>query len=422
MRVLVSAYACSPGRGSEPGVGWNRVRQIARFHEVWVITRVKNREPIEAALAKEPLPNVHWIYHDLPRWARFWKKKRRGIHLYYYLWQFGAYLRAKKLHQQVGFDQVHHVTFVNYWMPSFLALLPVPFVWGPVGGGESAPRSFWHSYSVRGKVFEILRGMVQSIGEMDPFLRLTARRAAIALATTRDTENRLRTLGCRNVIVYSEAGLPRDEIHLLNALPHRQGCPFRLVSIGDFLHLKGFELGLRAFAQFHSQFPRSEYWLIGGGPERARLQRLAQKLGVRESVTFLGQIPRSEVLERLAQCDVLVHPSLHDSGGWVCLEAMAAGRPVVCLDLGGPGVQVTDQTGIKILASTPQQAVADLAKAMVRLAEDPMLRFRLGEAGRARVQKYFDWDKKGEWLMELGARIPRFSRKFPAVEGIQNAS
>ena len=50
---------------------------------------------------------------------------------------------------------------------------------------------------------------------------------------------------------------------------------------------------------------------------------------------------------------MLIHPSLHDSGGWVCLEAMAAGRPVICLDLGGPGLQVTEKTGIKVKASTP---------------------------------------------------------------------
>jgi hypothetical protein len=94
MKVLLSAYACEPGKGSEPGVGWNWVRQIAPFAEVWVITRSNNREAIEKALAEEPLPNVHWVYFDLPRWARFWKKGQRGVHLYYYLWQVGIYFLA----------------------------------------------------------------------------------------------------------------------------------------------------------------------------------------------------------------------------------------------------------------------------------------------------------------------------------------
>ena len=118
-----------------------------------------------------------------------------GTHLYYYLWQMGIYFLAKRLHREVGFDLVHHVTFVNYWMPSFLALLPVPFVWGPVGGGESAPRAFFRTFSLRGRMYEYLRNLARFVGEHDPFTRLTAQKATIALATTSESATRLRCLG-----------------------------------------------------------------------------------------------------------------------------------------------------------------------------------------------------------------------------------
>jgi glycosyltransferase involved in cell wall biosynthesis len=401
MKVLVSAYACEPEKGSEPGVGWNWVCQAGRFNEVWVMTRANNRARIEASLIRQPMPNVHWVYFDLPRWARFWKKERRGIHLYYYLWQLGVYFVARKLHREVGFNLVHHVTFVNYWMPSFLALLPVPFVWGPVGGGESAPRSFWRSFSLRGKAYELLRGLARFLGEFDPFVRRAARRAAVGIATTEETAARLRGLGCRKVMVLSQVALPRDEIARLGAFTVGQSNPFRLVSIGSLLHLKGFELGLRAFARFQARFPATEYWIIGDGPERKRLEKLAHNLGLAGKVTFWGTIPRSEVLEKLADCDVLVHPSLHDSGGWVCLEAMAAGRPVVCLDLGGPALQATEDTGLKVPATLPEQVVSELAAAMTRLARDPDLRIRLGIAARSRAQEHFDWDTKGLFMAKL---------------------
>ena len=97
MKVLVSAYACEPGKGSEPEVGWQWVNQIARFHETWVITRANNREAIEKALTKSPINNLHFVYVDLPEWARFWKKGRSGVHLYYYLWQFIAYRKARNI-------------------------------------------------------------------------------------------------------------------------------------------------------------------------------------------------------------------------------------------------------------------------------------------------------------------------------------
>jgi glycosyltransferase involved in cell wall biosynthesis len=165
--------------------------------------------------------------------------------------------------------------------------------------------------------------------------------------------------------------------------------------------LKGFNLSVRAFAEFHRQFPASEYWLIGDGPERKRLEGLARRLGVSEKVTFWGFLPRPQVLKKFAECDVLVHPSLHDSGGWVCLEAMAAGRPVICLDLGGPGLQVTDETGIKVPAISPDQAVRGLADAFYRLASDPELRARLGLGARKRVDEHFNSDKKGLFMTKL---------------------
>jgi glycosyltransferase involved in cell wall biosynthesis len=398
LRVLISAYACEPDKGSEPGVGWNWVRQIARFHEVWVITRANNRGLIEKSLATKPLPNVHWIYFDLPRWARFWKKGERGLHPYYYLWQLGAYFVARRAHRKVNYDLVHHVTFVNYWMPSFLAMLPIPFVWGPVGGGESAPRSFWRFFSVRGKLYEIQRDAVRSLARLDPFVRLTARRAALAFATTRETERQLKILGCKSVSIFSEAGLTAEEINSLGCFSFRQKNPSRLLTVGRLLHWKGCELGVRAFAQFHSQFPGAQYWIIGDGPERQRLQELAVNLGVGTSICFWGNLPRSQVLEKLSECDVLVHPSLHDSGGWVCLEAMAAGRPVICLDRGGPALQVTEETGVKISAVSPEAAVRDLSIAMIHLAEALPLRFSLSQGGPKRVSAYFEWNQKGSFM------------------------
>jgi len=422
LRILISAYACEPEKGSEPGVGWNWAQQMGRYHEVWVITRANNRAPIEKALAMKPLPNVHWVYFDLPRWARFWKKKQRGVHLYYYLWQIGAYFVVRKLHRRVGFNLVHHVTFVNYWMPSFMALLPVLFVWGPVGGGESSPRSFWRSFSLRGKVYELLRDLARSLAQRDPFVRLAARRATVGIATTGESATRLRRLGCRKVIVLSSVGLSRDEIMRLGGLATRQSNPFRLVSIGNLLHWKGFELSLRGFARFQSQFPATEYWIIGDGPERKRLERLAHKLGIAAKVRFWGKIPRAEVLEKLADCDVLVHPSLHDSGGCVCLEAMAAGRPVVCLDLGGPALLVTEDSGIKVPATSPENVVSSLAARMMQLAEDPKLRMSLGIAARSRIREQFDWGGKSYWLSELYRQVLNNSSPYQAKEFLTDAS
>lgn len=415
MKILMSAYSCEPGKGSEPGVGWNFVRAVAKYHEVWVLTRPdEGREVIEAELARNPIPNLHFIYFTLPIWGGGWKWKFGAMQLHYYLWQIQAYFVARRLHRQIGFDLAHHVTFVKYSRPSFLCLLPIPFIWGPVGGGEFAPKAFWQDFSLSNKIHETVRMLACWVFESDPFARLTAQRSVLAKATTEDTAARVRKMGARNVQVYSESGLPREEIARLAQCSMSSDSPVRFASVGRLLHWKGFHLGLRAFAQ--AKLPDAEYWVFGDGPEKKRLQCLADKLGIAQQVKFWNKLPREETLRKLGECTALVHPSLHDSGGWVCLEAMAAGRPVLCLDLGGPAVQVTEQTGFKVPAHTPEQAVRDLSEGMVSLAKDSDLRVRMGEAGRRRVCEMFDWEVKASHLAHLYEEIYNQQQVFKLKE------
>lgn len=404
MKVLLSAYACEAGRGSEPGVGWNTAVELAKHHEVWVLTRPDDGRPaIEAELARHPNPNLHFIYFTLPILGGFWQWGSAAFVLHYYLWQVQAYFVARRLHREIGFDIAHHVTFVRYSTPSFISLLPIPFVWGPVGGGETAPKPFWRDFSFKAKIYEFLRVFAHQLGELDPFTRITAKRSAIARVTTQDTADRVSYLGANKIEIVPEAGLSQLEIATLAQCPLPEAEPVRFISMGRLLHWKGFHLGLQAFAK--AKLTNSEYWVLGDGVEREKLQLLVEELGIGDRVKFWGNLPRTETLERLGQCQVLVHPSLHDSGGWVCLEAMAAGRPIICLDLGGPGVQVTPATGIRVAAHNPEQAAADLAEAMKKLATDHQLRVQMGQAGRELIKNTYNWESKSKNLSDLYQKI-----------------
>lgn len=401
MKVLISAYSCEPGKGSERGVGWNVAREVAKHHEVWVLTRPdESRDAIEAELATNPVPNLHFIYFTLP----FWKDSMRwgqsgAMQIHYYLWQIQAYFVGRKLHQEIGFDAIHHVTFVRYSSPSFLSLLPIPFIWGPVGGGESAPLEFWKDFSWKNRLYEILRWVWRSIGELDPFTRLTAQRSAIVYATTKDTAQRLRKLGASHVEGLSESGMSQLEIEQLSYCSAPTGSTVRFINIARLLHWKGIYLGLRAFAQ--ANLPDAEYWILGEGSELERLQGLTLELGIGDQVKFFGLLPREEVLVKLGQCSALVHPSLHDSGGWVPLEAMASGRPIICLDLGGPAELVTPEIGITVPAHSPEQAIKGLANAMIKLAGDPDLCLKMGQTGQKKVKDYYSWEAKGKLFAHI---------------------
>ncbi len=395
LKVLISAYACRPNMGSEPGVGWNMVRELVKYHKIWVITRENNRPYIEAELQQNPIPGINFIYCELPGLLKKLSKSHKIVHLHYYLWQIQAYLMTRKLHQELNFDLAHHITYVRYCTPSFISLLPIPFIWGPVGGGESAPKPFWQDFSFRGKAYEIFRNLARSLGELDPFVKYTARRSAIARATTEDTAKQLRKLGAKNVEVLSQLGLSTEENSQLaqHCLPNNDLV--RFISIGRLLHWKGFHLGLSAFSQ--AALPENaEYWIIGDGPELQRLQNLAVELNIAHRVNFFGKLSRQETLQKLGECTALIHPSLHESGGLVCLEAMAAGRPVVCLDLGGPAIQVTEETGFKATVRTSLEAVNDIATAMTQLGTDTELRQRMSKSAQKRASEVFAWEIKAQ--------------------------
>jgi glycosyltransferase involved in cell wall biosynthesis len=408
MNILISAYACEPGQGSEPGVGWNIVREVSKYHHIWVLTSNCHRPGIEAEIVRKPLPQVNFIYLDPWEWIIDWSSKgkqtQKWVYFHYYLWQIQAYFVSRSLHQNICFDVCHHVTYVKYSSPSFISLLPIPFIWGPVGGAELTPKAFGQNFSLRGKIYEFMRNIARWLGENDPFVRLTARRSILAWATTKDTAQILRHMAAKNVQIFSESGLSEEEIQQLAQFTNPNASSFRLISMARLLHWKGIHLGVQAFAQ--ANLPDdTEYWIVGDGPERKRLQNLTLELGIAHQVKFWGRLSRNETLSKLGECNVLIHPSLHDSGGWVCLEAMAAGCPVICLDLGGPGVQVTEETGFKIPAHTPETTVKDIAQGMLLLAKDPELRLRMGQAGQKRVKDVFSWKMRGFFLSTIYKQV-----------------
>ncbi|MBA7657758.1 D-inositol-3-phosphate glycosyltransferase [subsurface metagenome] len=398
MRVLISAYACEPHKGSEPGVGWNWVKQIAKFAEAWVITRINNREVIEEELRKNPILNLHFVYVDLPKWLRFWKKKQRGVHLYYYLWQFAVYLKARVLAKELKFDIVHHITFVNDWMPSFLAMLSVPFVWGPIGSHQPIPKFFLPDF--RSKLLEFIRISVQNTFRcFDFFFGYTLSKAKIIITINSKLQQKypFRFINGGKFVHQPAIGINIDK---QPKYMNNKARMLRIISAGRLIYFKGFHLALHAFTDGFKTANGTHFTIIGDGMEKRKLENLAVKLCVKDKVTFVGNISRIDVLARMQESDIFLFPSF-EGGGMVVLEAMASRLPVVCLDFGGPGEMITDECGIKVKPITPEQTITELADALLKLANDSELRKRMGEVGSRRTKEVYSWDKKGEFIRKV---------------------
>jgi len=396
MKLLLSTYSCLPCKTSEPGNAWRSVNDALREHEVWaVIEEGYHAESVNQYLAKHPMPGFHPVFFKLsPLIEKTFQGRRIIESVYYHLWQEKLAGVVQELHRKIGFDIAHHVTFGRYWSPSGLRVLDVPFIWGPVGAAETPPPSFVLELPLRARLYERLRNGVRDWSRKSKALHDTAKAATIGIGVTRESCEALRDLGVRRVEQLPQTALTDEDLALFESFPPPPSGPFRAICMGRLLHWKGFHLAIRAFAMFAKSNRDAELWLINDGPFRKELEKTAAESGVQSQVRFFGHMKTyAEVLQKLAESHVLIHPALHEGFGNVCLEALAAGRPVVCLDIGGPASQITPETGFAAPATTPTEAVEAMAAFLKKIAGNRTLLADMSAKARARVREKFTMQK-----------------------------
>lgn len=162
--------------------------------------------------------------------------------------------------------------------------------------------------------------------------------------------------------------------------PPRTAGPLRFIAVGRLVRGKGFECLLESFARVLQSQPEAELVLVGDGPRRNRIERLAQRLGCASQIRFGGGVPYHRMRECYAESDIVVFPSLVPEGfGRVVVEAARVGRPVIASAVGGVPEFVEAGCGVLV----PPGNVEALAQAMLDLARNP----QLGSQMVARAQR-----------------------------------
>jgi glycosyltransferase involved in cell wall biosynthesis len=399
VKVLLSAFACEPHRGSEPEVGWKWALHLAEIgHEVWVLTRSESRPAIEAELVRLCEKRLHFGYCDLPEPIRWWGKGGRKLSLYvhYALWQWRAVRVARDLHARQGFDRVHHVTFAGVRAPSFMGTLGIPFMFGPVAGGERAPWKLRCGYGLEGWLLDALRDLANATVRFNPLMLRTFACATTIYVTSRDTLGLLPRAHRKKAVIELAIGSEDEAADFTADLAERRrsDTTFHVLYVGQFLYLKGMHLGIPAFAHLVKARPDARLTMIGHGSARTRWQKLAERLGIAAKIDWQPWLRRAELAKFYASHQVMLFPSLHDSGGMVVLESLAHGMPVVCLNIGGPGIIVTNDCGrlVDVAGKPKAEVIAKLGQALIDLTdEDTRLQLASGAQQRSRD---FCWQKK----------------------------
>jgi glycosyltransferase involved in cell wall biosynthesis len=381
------------------------LNQIARYHDVWAVTHGVNRASIEEWQQGEQGQGINFCYVSMPRWLTAFMRFQGSHQFYYHLWQVKAYFAARRLNRQNKFDLFHHITYANDWLASFIgALIPLPYVRGPGGGAHKTPAGFLKEYNLKGLIWEKIRSTGQWLFRHDPFFIIGQRRAKALLVCNNDSMAAIPNKWSGKAHILPLAGVSSADMDLM--APENDGDDisndrFTVLTAGVFISIKGFGMAIRAFKKLSEKHPNAQFKIVGSGPDEANLRQTVADLDLQDRVHFLGWLPRNNLLREMKACDVFLFPSLRDGGGMVVIEALAAGTPVVCIDTAGPGMHVTDDCGIKVAPSSPDQAVNDMGAALNQLYSDETLRLALGAAAREKAEKMYHWDRLGEFMMEI---------------------
>jgi glycosyltransferase involved in cell wall biosynthesis len=401
LKVLVGAYACSPSRGSECGVGWGWVEAISRYHDLWVLTGDQFRQEIEAELSRRPELRNRMRFYYIPR-VRYLRAEKiwPPVYLYTYRhqWQKAAYEAGKRLHEEVGFDIVHQLTYVGFRVPGMLWQLDVPFVWGPIGGLEQTTWALIPALGLRGSLYFLVRNLWNEWDRR--FLRIPRLAFDKAdggiIAATAGIQGEIRRFYGHESTVICELGLPP----ITRETPARRlpSEPLHLLWCG--LHSPGKALPFLLSAL--QMLPRHLEWkltIVGDGPCSARWRRLAETKRVSDRCEWLGEVARETVLRRMQTVHVLVITSVYDLTGSVVVEALANGLPIICPDHCGFKDAITPECGIKVPASSRNRLVLGLADA-IRLLFDEDRRWELARGALARSTDY-RWEAKARAINEI---------------------
>lgn len=403
-RILVSAYACEPFKGSEQAVGWNLVLQLAKNNHVFVITRANNKDVIEPNIPYHLRENLKFYYHDAPNLFLKLKKKEKGVYLYYIIWQIFQIPLLYKLTRLFNFDYSLHLTFGSVWLPTFLPFFKPRFIWGPLGGGESIPDSFISTLSLRGKLLQYFRKFLSCFIYINPLLIFSLHRASILLYRT-DNTKKLFSTNIQNKCKLLTDGAIEHELFAYKT-SYSNNKVVKLITTSRLIHTKNVATIIRAIT-FIPKGVNIELTIVGSGPDKEHLLKLITKYNLSDRIKMIGRVNREEILRLLSQSDIYLFASLKEACNLSLLEAMTVGLPVICLNWSGMSISTDDNCAIRLPVSNPEQMPKDMADAIIKLAKNPELRKQMGENGRKRIQTVFNWEVKGKFMEELFSELDK---------------
>ncbi len=399
-KILVSAYGCEPDKGSEPGVGWNWVLQMAKDNDVYVITRENNADVIEANIPSELKGSLHFAYYDTNKALLKTKKKAKRLYFYYFFWQRGAKKVARKLKNEIDFDYAIHLTFGSMWMSTGLKSCGIPFIWGPVGGADAVPKQYIKRFPLKQRIVQRFRYFLIKTSGINPRVFMPSKRAEAILCRTENNVNAIPKKYRNKTKLVLETAIDKEILEYRKDYSGKKE-QIELIITGRLVPFKNVEMTVDIMEKLSNKYQNIHLTIIGSGSESENIKKKIKQYSIDSFINVIDELPREQVINSLVESDIYVCPSLREGGSWSLMEAMAVGLPVVCLNWTGMKTITSDDTAIRIEPTDYEQTVEEFTNAISELIDSRDKRMKMGLAGRERIREKFNWDSKRIVLNKL---------------------
>ena len=408
IKILINAYACSPGMGSEPGMAWNWVSNLARFCELYIITEGEFREKIETVVPTlEQGGNMHFYYNPVSEKIRkmCWNQGDWRFYKYYREWQWKTYLLAKDICQKEHIDILHQLNMIGFREPGYLWKLSrengVPFVWGPVDAKDKFPVAYLDGAGLKTKLFMRLKNFLTGIQlRYSKRVLLAARQSSVIFSASSNSQRSFKKYMNIDSPLLNETGCYVQDHPIVDKTDKET---FDVLWVGKMDFRKQLALALQTVAK--SENNKLRLHIMGGGDAES-YQSLAKSYGIADKCIWHGAVSHDEVQDIMQKSDIFLFTSVAEGTPHVVLEAISNNLPVVCFDTCGQGDAVNDKVGRKIPLSSPCQSVSDFAKLLNELEDNRSLLKQLSENCKERQQE-LSWEEKAKTMMEWYEKILR---------------
>lgn len=404
MNILYIACSCSPYHGSEDKIGWNIPLEAAKNNRVFVITRGSQRKYIQQYTQQNVLENLSFHYVSLnPALERVLRILPFSVRLN--LWNQKAIKLAKEICRTENIAVVHQITPIEFRSIGNYGKIPnVKFVCGPVAGGQSIPKALM-CYAGSNIWVEHIRTCVNWWWRCAYRMSGKLKQCDVLLFANEETKTYLsnQSVMPEGCCVLPDVCIGSNDLVDPAETKEKQNGKCVFLVVGRLAYLKGHALLLDALARIPKDLD-FECRIVGAGAEKERLQKTCERYNLESKVTFVGEIPYTEIGQAYRQANVFVMPSLREATGSVLLEAMAKGLPVVTINRFGAATILDESTGWLYDGQTQEEIVAGLQEILVSCINKPDEVRRKGRNARILAEKH-TWEERVNCYQAIYERV-----------------